>query len=428
MTWVALFVLVGKLIGAAKEMLVAYRYGVSAEVDAFLFVTSVISWPVGVWSSVLTLALVPLVARIRQEAREELPRFRAELLGITFLLGLLLAGLTWVALLLTLRSSRAGLLTETAAIAADVAPVLIMLMPVGLLSCLFSAWMLADGRHVNTLMEGIPTFVVAIAILAVPTGGIGPLVWGTVVGLALHLIGLAIAVARHGKIGCPRFRCRSTAWRWFWQDFSVMLVGNSLMHLIIIADLLFAARLGTGAIATLSYANRILFLILGLGGTAISRATLPVFSNTQGQGRDQVHRLATQWVYLMLALGTAAMVVVWLVAPFAVKLLFERGEFTAKETLAVAEVLRYGAVQLPFYLAALVLVSSLVSKGMYTAVAVGAAINLIVKVAANYLFVPVLGINGIILSTGLMYMVSFAMLCFMAFSIEKRRGEAKCDC
>jgi peptidoglycan biosynthesis protein MviN/MurJ (putative lipid II flippase) len=316
------------------------------------------------------------------------------------------------------------LLAQTAAIAADMAPMLIMLVPLGLLNCLFSAWMLADGRHANTLMEGIPAFVIAITILAFSNGGIEPLVWGTVAGAVFHLAGFAVILGRRGEIGYPRFSFRSPAWPWFWQGFGVMLAGNALMNLIAIADLFFATHLGTGAIATLSYANRMLFLILALGGTAISRATLPVFSNTQGEDSAQVHRLATRWVHLMLGLGAVAMVVVWTVAPYAVKLLFERGAFTAKDTLAVSEVLRYGAVQMPFYFAALVLVSSLVSKGKHKLVAAGAAINLVVKIAANYLLVPVLGMNGIILATGIMYMVSFAMLYFMAFSIDKSKGEA----
>jgi len=52
--WVSLFVVLAKLVGAAKEMAVAYQYGVSANVDAYLFVFNFISWPVGVWFTVLT--------------------------------------------------------------------------------------------------------------------------------------------------------------------------------------------------------------------------------------------------------------------------------------------------------------------------------------------------------------------------------------
>ena len=49
MVWVALFVLLGSLARAAKGMAIAYRYGVSAEVDAYLFVFNLVSWQVGVW-------------------------------------------------------------------------------------------------------------------------------------------------------------------------------------------------------------------------------------------------------------------------------------------------------------------------------------------------------------------------------------------
>ena len=60
MVWVALFVFLGKLAGAAKEMVIAYRYGISDEVDAYLFIFNLISWPVSVWFSILTIVLVPL--------------------------------------------------------------------------------------------------------------------------------------------------------------------------------------------------------------------------------------------------------------------------------------------------------------------------------------------------------------------------------
>ena len=100
--WVGIFVLIGKAVGAAKEVAIAYRYGVSAEVDAYLFVYNLVNWPVSVWFSVLTLVLVPLVARITQGAPADLPRFRSELLGLAFLLGLALALLNWLGLPLLL--------------------------------------------------------------------------------------------------------------------------------------------------------------------------------------------------------------------------------------------------------------------------------------------------------------------------------------
>lgn len=408
MAWVILFVLIGKLMGAGKEMAVAYRYGVAAEVDAYLFVLNVVTWPTAVFFSVLTLVLVPLVSRLRYENSTCLPFWRAELLGATLLLGIVLIALTWLALDLLLRTPWSGLPPETAALAADIVPALVATVPLALLTSLFSAWMLANGWHANTLLEGVPALAIAVVILAYADGGIGALVWGTVAGTLFHVVSLALPLRRSGQLEAPRFTRDASAWPAFWQGFGVMLVGNALMNLIVMADLFFAAHLGTGSIATLSYANRILALLLGLAGTAVSRATLPVFSKAGERGG--VEKLAIQWARLMLIIGAISMVVAWWLAPYAVKLLFERGAFKAEDTHAVTEVLRYGLVQLPFYFAALVLVSGLVSRGLHRWVAVGAVINLFVKVAGNFLFVPFLGVSGLILATGLMYLVSFLML------------------
>lgn len=410
MAWVALFVLMGSVARAAKEVAIAYRYGISAEVDAYLFVFNLVNWPVAVWFSVLTVVLVPLAARIRQNRSAELPRFRSELLGLTLLLGLALAFLGWLSLPFLLRSSWTGLPRATVAIVITMTPTLTLLAPMGVVISLFSAWMLAAGRHANTLLESVPALAILIALLASPSGGVEPLVWGTLAGFAFHLASLAVPLARQDEIEAPRFTRQSPQWTPFWQGFGIMLAGQALMSFTGIIDQFFAAHLGTGAIATLSYANRILALILGMGAMVVSRATLPVFSNAQAQGGEQVHRVATHWMRLMFALGVVTMLVTWLLAPWGVKMLFERGAFTADDTNIVAEVLRYGLTQLTFYFAGIVLVSLLSSQGRYRAIALVAGFNLLVKITAMVILTPILGINGIALSTAIMYAVSMLLL------------------
>ncbi len=419
MAWVALFVLLSSIARAAKEVAIAYRYGVSAEVDAYLFIFNLVSWPVSVWFSVLTVVLIPLAARIRQGATEELPRFRSELLGLTILIGLILAFISWAGLPWLLHSPWTGLSDTTASIAINMVPGLAWLALLGTIISLFSAWMLAAGRHANTLLESIPPLVILLVLFAFPDGGAEPLVWGTLAGFAFHLASLAVPLARQGEVDIPRFTRQSPQWTPFWQGFSIMLAGQVLMSFTGIIDQFFAAHLGTGAIATLSYANRILLLLLGMGAMAVSRATLPIFSKAQAQGGEHVNRVAIHWVRLMFALGVVTMLVSWLLAPWGVKLLFERGAFTAEDTIIVAEVLRYGLTQLPFYFAAIVLVSLLSSQGRYQAIALVAGSNLLVKLAALAIFTPVLGINGIAISTSVMYAAALLLLSFSTRNARK---------
>ena len=413
MAWVALFVFLGSLARAAKEIAIAYRYGVSEEVDAYLFVFNLVSWPVSVWLSLLTVVLVPLIARLRLDASGELRRFRAELFGFTLVLGLVFALLAWLGVPLLLHSPWTGLSSTTVTIASDMVPVLALLAPLGVIISLFSVWMLAVGRHANTLLESVPALVILVALLAYPDGGTETLLWGTLSGFVFHLVSLAIPLARKGEIEAPRFTRQSPQWTPFWQGFGIMLAGQILMSFTGIIDQFFAGHLGTGAIATLSYANRIQALLIGMGAMAVSRATLPVFSRVQAQAGEQLHRVATQWARILFVLGLVAMIVCWWLAPWGVKLLFERGAFTAPDTGVVTEVFRYGLMQLPFYFSGLVLVSLLVSKGRYRVIATVASINFVVKVMANLLFVKWFGMNGIVLATAFMYMVSMS-LCWLA--------------
>jgi putative peptidoglycan lipid II flippase len=422
MAWVALFVFLGKLAGAAKEMAVAYRYGVGEEVDAYLFVLNLVSWPVGVWFSVLTVVLVPLAARIRQDATAELPRFRAELFGLALLIGVILAALAWLGLPSLLRARWTGLQATAVALASEMVSALVFLMPMGVITSLFSAWTLAAGRHANTLLEGVPALAIALAVLMLPGGGIEPLVWGTLAGFAFHLTSLAVLLAGRGEIEAPRFARQSPHWSPFWQGFGIMLAGQALMSFIGIIDQFFAAHFGTGAIATLGYANRILALIIGLGATAVGRATLPIFSKAEAQAGAQGHRLANYWVGLLFTFGVIAMIVGWGLAPWAVRLLFERGAFTAEDTLSVSEVLRVGLLQLPFYFGGLVIVSVLASQREHKLIAIGASVNLLAKVGANLALVPIMGVSGIMAATAVMLMVSFVLLWWFLISFTKQRN------
>jgi peptidoglycan biosynthesis protein MviN/MurJ (putative lipid II flippase) len=193
-----------------------------------------------------------------------------------------------------------------------------------------------------------------------------------------------------------------------------MLVGQALMSLTTIVDQFFAAHLGTGAIATLSYANRILTLILGLGAMVVSRATLPIFSKAQAQGGGQMHRVAGQWAGLLFGLGVVAMLGGWWLASWGVRLFFERGAFTGDDAEVVAAVFRYGLPQLPFYFAGLVLVSLLVSKRRYRAISVIGVFNLVVKIVFSALMVPYFGVSGLMISTTIMLGISCLFLIAVA--------------
>lgn len=408
--WVSMFVFFGKLAGAAKEMTIAWRYGIGPTVDAYVFVFNLINWPVSVWFSILIVVLLPLAARLRSDAPDQLPRFRAELLGITLLLGLALGMLVWLGLPALLRAGWLGLSAPALEQALHMAGGLALLAPLGTIISLFSAWLLAAGHHRNTLFEAIPALILLFALLLPPGWLPEPLLWGTVAGFALHASALGAPLLQRGELQVPRLSLRSPAWQFFWASIGVMALGQVLASLTNLVDQFFAVGLDAGSLSTLSYANRILALILGLGATAVSRATLPVFSRDVAQGGANVTALALRWSKWMLMLGLLALLLSWLLTPLMVRVLFERGAFTATDTQAVSTVLRYALFQVVFYFPGLVLVSALAAQRRHKWIALSGAINLVCKLPLAFLLVRQFGLYGLVLSTVLMYALSAALL------------------
>ncbi len=176
--------------------------------------------------------------------------------------------------------------------------------------------------------------------------------------------------------------------------------------------------MGANANATLGYAARLLSLLLGLGAASVGRAALPVLADVQRRGDVlRARQLALKWSVLMALAGAVVMAVGWLLAPWMVSLLFERGAFSAQDTQRVAEVMRWGLLQLPFYFGVLVLVQLLASQNRYRIMAAIAIANFLLKAAMNYVLAPVMGVSGIMLATSLMYALSY--LCYAAAALRR---------
>jgi putative peptidoglycan lipid II flippase len=178
-----------------------------------------------------------------------------------------------------------------------------------------------------------------------------------------------------------------------------------------------AANLGGNANATLGYANRLLSLALGLGAASVGRAALPVLADVFSRGdHSRARRMAIQWSVWMLLAGVLVVAIGWWLAPWGVALLFERGQFTAADTQAVAQALRWGLLQLPFYFGVLVLVQLLASQHRYGVMAGIALANFALKAVLNPILAPTYGLPGILLATSAMYALSYC--CYLLVALR----------
>ena len=420
--WIALFVLIGKLAGAAKEMAVAYRYGVSGIVDAYQLAFTIVIWLPSTLISVISMVLIPTLVRLRQQDPADRDLFLKEMHGTTLLVGCL-----FILVSIFLGPQAVTYLASTLSSSTQqMAQHLILGMaPVALLSLIIgvcAARLQAREKQVNTLLESVPAAAILSFVLLWPAGSdVAPLLWGFLLGHALQAVWLAyLARQADGQSIKPRWSWHSPHWPEVYQAVGITAIGQYILSFITPIDQYFAAQLGDHAIATLSYAYRIITLLLGLGSMAIARATLPVLSGIAASGNlYRARSVALKWSGLMLFVGTVVTVISWLAAPWIVHLLFERGAFTAENTTTVATVLRWGLVQVPFSFASWGLVQLLASCGYYWIISLIATTNLLMKLLMNVLLTPILGVSGIALAFGITSIIGLLLFFIASYFMPK---------
>lgn len=407
---VALFLLLGKFAGAAKEMAVAYRYGISDIVDAYQYTMTLAAWLPVTLVGVLSVVLIPVLVRLRSTEPSDRSRFLAELQGWTLTVGTVLAVLIYAAWPWVLHHFGQGLSAPVQemsyALTFAFAPAAMLTLVAGV----SAARLRAHERHINTLLDSVPATVILIwVLLAGSVQSLGPLLWGTLVGYVVQSVWLLWLANRADATGFrPRLSLKADQWPDLVKAAGIMLVGQVAMSFVAPIDQYTAANLGGNANATLGYANRLLSLALGLGAASVGRAALPVLADVYSRGdHARARRMAVQWSLWMLLCGAVCVVIGWVLAPWAVALLFERGEFSAQDTVAVASALRWGLIQLPFYFGVLVLVQLLASQRRYGVMAAIALGNFALKAALNPVLAPAYGLPGILLATSGMYALSY---------------------
>ncbi|MDR5856404.1 lipid II flippase MurJ [Caballeronia sp. LZ050] len=417
MARVAVFVLLGRCAGAAKEMVIAYRYGISHVVDAYQITLTLVSWLPGACSAVFAIVLVPAFVELRRQSAKEESQFLGELVAWAMVVGVLFTAILYLVWPYALQFMAGGLSVTTREMARQM---LLVMAPIGVLIMIETAYgtrLQSKERHIGTLLDGLPAVMTLLLVLFMTEkSAMVPLMWGTLLGYAVFvLVVWPLGGKVEGHYARLSLTFRSHRWQPIYHAVRVFMLGQLVVSCSPALDQYFVAHLGDGAVATLGYANRVFGLLISMGALAIAQGTLPVLSDILG--KDDVTRArqtAFQWSLLMLGAGTLCAVVAYPLAPWMVQVIFQRGAFTAGNTMLVAELMRYALVQLPFYFAALVMMNLLSVEGRYKDMAVVTALAFVVKVIANVVLTRWIGMPGVLLATGMMHAAVFCLSMIIA--------------
>ena len=175
-----------------------------------------------------------------------------------------------------------------------------------------------------------------------------------------------------------------------------------------LVDQAMATPLGQGSVSALNYGIKLSSLILQTGALAVGTAVLPYFSRMIAHEDWRAVR-STLRTYLGLAIlaSTAMSLFLILFSTPLVRLLFERGAFTAEDTALVSQIQALYALQIPFYIGGIIMVRLISAMKANYLLTIGAVVSLVLNIVLNLLFIEWFGVAGIALSTSGVYLVAF---------------------
>ncbi|WKX76461.1 murein biosynthesis integral membrane protein MurJ [Zobellia laminariae] len=250
--------------------------------------------------------------------------------------------------------------------------------------------------------------------------GTNVLALGTLLGSFLSLLYLYIIAVRKKILffDLPDFQNKNI--QILFKQIPAKVSSGLLTGLNPVIDQFFAAQLIIGSIAAINYGLKIPAFFAGLVTIAISNVLLPYFSNSIHNDRKKA--FANLFKALKIVFGSVSVLalagVFW--SEEIVSLLFERKEFTSKDSQIVSSIQQVFLIYLPFAISGMLMVNFLTSINKNSIMAYTALVALGINFLLDYILMQYYGILGIAFSTTVVAILKNTFTFFYIYNIKKK--------
>ncbi|MDZ4718476.1 MAG: murein biosynthesis integral membrane protein MurJ [Roseiflexaceae bacterium] len=382
--------LLSRVLGLARDVIISNQFGTSAQLDAFRATFGVIDMIyIVIAGGALGSAFIPVFAGMLADRRDDAWRLASAILNLA-LIGLISASVLVGIFAEPIVASTVGrgFSAETRALTVDL-----------LRLTLIQPLLLGIGGLAKATLEsfdrfGIPALganlynlgIIGGALLA-PWLGVYGLVLGVAFGAVLFL---AIQIPSLVRIGA---RYTRRAWidtagvRQIGRLIGPRLFGQAVWQINLIAVASFASLAGPGAVAANGYALQLMLLPHGLLALSVGTVIFPQLARLNADGDHAGFReQAMRALRAVLFVAIPASAILGVLATPVVRLLFERGAFTAESTALTTQVLDFYLFGLVAFTASEILVRTFYAmQDTRTPVIIG-CVAVLVNIGLGYTF------------------------------------------
>lgn len=414
---IVLATLVGRVLGLVRDIVVAYFFGAQADTDAFFLAYRIPYLLTLMVAGALTATFVPLfsyrLATNRKREAWDLSVNVGNVICVVLIVVtvVLIVVAPWIIPLVGF-----GFDADTA----DRAVFLFRILMIGFvfegLTGLVIGMLNSLKRFaLAAFAPGIGTAVTLIITVAFARSmGINALAIGSVVGWIAGLAVLFPGLRDQGIRYRPRINWQDPGLREVGAMVWPILLGSAVGKISIFADQVLGSMLEVGSISSLSYAEKLFQLPLGLFVAGITVPIFPLLSEqVAANAPDRVKATVSFAMRLMGFLMVPATVGLILLRYPIIGLILEHGKFAAADTTRTAWALLFLCLGLYAYAGRDTLTRVFYSyHDTRTPVKISVA-TVIINIGLSYLFMQFLGVGGLALGTTVALTINFLVLIWL---------------
>lgn len=362
-------VLLSRLLGYAREALLAYQVGAGAATDAYYAafqIPDLLNYLLS--GGALSIAFLPLYTKQLAEGDTEgADQLLATVFGTLMAVATLATVLIWwwAEPLIALQFPRFDATTQatTVHLTRIVLPAQVLFIAGGIIN----ATLFAHGRFGAAALAPLlyNGGIIAGGLLLAPRFDVGVegFAWGVLAGAVAGPFLAPLLYAR----GRVRLRVRVAPFdpvflRYLFVAAPLML-GQSLLTVDEWYQRWFGALLGAGAVSYLSYARRLMQVPVAVVGQAIAAAALPALSRLYAEGRHgELNSTVLRTLQAGLAIAVLAAGGCYAVAHPLVQVVYQRGAFGPDDTAQVATILAVLSCAVPAWIVQQIIVRAFYAR------------------------------------------------------------------
>ncbi len=421
-TLVSIMTLISRLMGFARDMVIAAFFGASAGVDAFFVAFRIPNFMRRLFAEgAFSQAFVPVLAEYQKTRGDgEVRLFIARVAGQ---LSLILSLITLIGVLaspliihvfapgFSYDSGRDVLATEMLRLTF---PYLLLISMTAMAGAILNTYGYFGVPAFTPVLLNISMILAAVYLSPSVVPPVKALAWGVLIaGIAQFLFQLPFLMQK-GLLVRPKL---------YWQDEGVRrvlklmvpaLFGVSIAQLNLLVDSIFASFLQVGSVSWLYYTDRLTDFPLGVFGVAIATVILPHLSRKHAEQNKERFSKALDWgLRLLLLVGIPSALALSYFSMPLIASCFGYGKFNEFDLIMTQKSLRMLALGVPAFMMVKVLASGFYAgQNIKTPVKVGALSMLINSLLCAALIIP-LAHAGLTLASAIAGYVNCGVLLYL---------------